>query len=126
MRARWRWQTSSRQRPGTTLWLCACVQAPNCRHERIYVLPLLTILTGKGTGIVTSVPSDSPDDYRALQDLKEKPGLRQKFGVADEWVLPFEVRAPRRRRCLTALAASLGAAQNAGRAGRRAAGRGVS
>lgn len=33
----------------------------------IYVLPLLTILTNKGTGIVTSVPSDSPDDYIALQ-----------------------------------------------------------
>ena len=37
-------------------------QAPNCPHERIYVLPLLTILTNKGTGMVTSVPSDSPDD----------------------------------------------------------------
>ncbi len=34
---------------------------------RRYVLPLLTILTNKGTGIVTSVPSDSPDDYTALQ-----------------------------------------------------------
>ncbi len=41
--------------------------APNCPHERIFVLPLLTILTNKGTGIVTSVPSDSPDDYMALQ-----------------------------------------------------------
>lgn len=104
--------------------------APNCPHERVYVLPLLTILTNKvrraeagsnsirgaqgrapgllrgnsaaggaassheglysspwrqllnsrapyplpslqthnpqGTGIVTSVPSDSPDDYTAL------------------------------------------------------------
>jgi leucyl-tRNA synthetase len=43
------------------------VSAPNCPHERIYVLPLLTILTNKGTGVVTSVPSDSPDDYMALQ-----------------------------------------------------------
>lgn len=25
-----------------------------------------------GTGIVTSVPSDSPDDYVALNDLKKK------------------------------------------------------
>jgi leucyl-tRNA synthetase len=33
----------------------------------IHVLPLLTILMNKGTGIVTSVPSDSPDDYIALQ-----------------------------------------------------------
>uniref|UniRef100_A0A383W6K7 leucine--tRNA ligase n=1 Tax=Tetradesmus obliquus TaxID=3088 RepID=A0A383W6K7_TETOB len=65
--------------------------APNCPHERIYVLPLLTILTNKGTGIVTSVPSDSPDDYTALLDLKKKPKLREKYGIADEWVMPFEV-----------------------------------
>lgn len=43
------------------------LSAPNCPHDTIYVLPLLTILTNKGTGIVTSVPSDSPDDYTALQ-----------------------------------------------------------
>ena len=48
---------------------------------------------GKGTGIVTSVPSDAPDDYIALMDLKRKDKLREKFGVKDEWVLPFEVRA---------------------------------
>jgi hypothetical protein len=27
----------------------------------------------------------------ALQDLKKKPKLREKYGVADDWVLPFEV-----------------------------------
>ena len=42
------------------------VRSPNATHERVYVLPLLTILTNKGTGVVTSVPSDSPDDYRTL------------------------------------------------------------
>eukprot|EP00882_Tetradesmus_deserticola_P006429 GHRQ01006765.1.p1 GENE.GHRQ01006765.1~~GHRQ01006765.1.p1 ORF type:complete len:1052 (+),score=503.60 GHRQ01006765.1:66-3221(+) len=67
------------------------LSAPSCPHERIYVLPLLTILTNKGTGIVTSVPSDSPDDYTALMDLKKKPKLREKYGIADEWVMPFEV-----------------------------------
>lgn len=41
--------------------------SPNCAHKRIYVLPLLTILMTKGTGVVTSVPSDSPTDYMALQ-----------------------------------------------------------
>jgi hypothetical protein len=35
--------------------------------ECYQVLPLLTILMNKGTGIVTSVLSDSPDDYIALQ-----------------------------------------------------------
>ena len=43
------------------------VRSPNATHDRVYVLPLLTILTNKGTGVVTSVPSDSPDDYMALQ-----------------------------------------------------------
>ncbi|KAL5982879.1 hypothetical protein ACLOJK_016957 [Asimina triloba] len=67
------------------------LRSPLSFNEVIYSLPMLTILTDKGTGIVTSVPSDSPDDYRALYDLKEKPALRSKFGVKDEWVLPFDV-----------------------------------
>lgn len=67
------------------------VRSPNAVHPAVYVLPLLTILTNKGTGVVTSVPSDSPDDYMALQDLKKKPKLREKYHVKDEWVLPFEV-----------------------------------
>ena len=36
-------------------------------------------------GVVTSVPSDSPDDYTALQELKSKPKLREKFRVKDAW-----------------------------------------
>ncbi|KAF8395231.1 hypothetical protein HHK36_019173 [Tetracentron sinense] len=67
------------------------LKSPLAFNEIIYSLPMLTILTDKGTGIVTSVPSDSPDDYMALHDLKSKPALRAKFGVKDEWVLPFEV-----------------------------------
>jgi len=30
---------------------------------------MLTITMDKGTGVVTSVPSDAPDDYAALRDL---------------------------------------------------------
>lgn len=67
------------------------LQSPLSFLKVIYSLPMLTILTDKGTGIVTSVPSDSPDDYMALKDLKSKPALRSKFGIKDEWVLPFEV-----------------------------------
>ncbi|EHA8588368.1 leucine--tRNA ligase, cytoplasmic [Cocos nucifera] len=67
------------------------LKSPLAFNETIYSLPMLTILTDKGTGIVTSVPSDSPDDYMALQDLKSKPALRSKFGVKDEWVMPFQV-----------------------------------
>ena len=33
-------------------------------------------------------PSPSPSPP---QDLKKKPKLREKYGVLDEWVLPFEV-----------------------------------
>ena len=43
----------------------------------------------KGTGIVTSVPSDSPDDWATLRDLQTKPELREKFGVKEEWCVPF-------------------------------------
>ena len=67
------------------------IESPRAPHKHIYVLPLLTILTNKGTGIVTSVPSDAPDDYAALMDLKNKPKLREKFNIIDEWVLPFEI-----------------------------------
>src|SRR5690606_10622871 len=43
------------------------------------------------TGVVTSVPSDSPDDYAAFRELKEKPLFREKFGLTDEMVMPFEI-----------------------------------
>ncbi|XP_002990283.2 leucine--tRNA ligase, cytoplasmic [Selaginella moellendorffii] len=67
------------------------VVSPLAKNPVVYVLPMLNIKTDKGTGVVTSVPSDSPDDYMALSDLKSKPALRAKFNVQDEWVLPFEV-----------------------------------
>ncbi|KAJ4846934.1 hypothetical protein Tsubulata_010336 [Turnera subulata] len=67
------------------------LHSPLALNQVIYTLPMLTILTDKGTGIVTCVPSDSPDDYMALQDLKAKPALRAKFGVEDDWVVPIEV-----------------------------------
>ena len=70
--------------------LGTALRSPRAPRTPIYVLPMLTVSTGKGTGVVTSVPSDAPDDYRALQDLKEKAALRDKYGVHDEWVLPFE------------------------------------
>ncbi|KAF2075235.1 hypothetical protein CYY_003453 [Polysphondylium violaceum] len=71
--------------------LGAALKAPLAVNPVVYVLPMLSIDENKGTGVVTSVPSDSPDDYASLQDLKLKAPLRAKFGIKDEWVLPFEV-----------------------------------
>lgn len=45
------------------------LKAPLTSYEVVYALPMQTISMAKGTGIVTSVPSDSPDDWAALRDL---------------------------------------------------------
>ena len=48
----------------------AKVQAPTSPYEYVYMLPLTTISMTKGTAIVTSVPSDSPDgEKRARQRM---------------------------------------------------------
>lgn len=62
--------------------------APYTTHATVYTLPLLTISMKKGTGVVTSVPSDAPDDWAALRDLREKPKLREKYGLTEAMVAP--------------------------------------
>ncbi|VDM17183.1 unnamed protein product [Hydatigera taeniaeformis] len=59
-------------------------------EDGIYTLPMLSISSTKGTGVVASVPSDSPDDFATLRDLKNKKAFRAKYNISDEMVLPFE------------------------------------
>ncbi len=59
------------------------VNAPLSVHkEGVYILPMETVLATKGTGVVTSVPSDSPDDYATVQDLAKKADY---YGIKKEW-----------------------------------------
>ncbi|CAO1623406.1 unnamed protein product [Sympodiomycopsis kandeliae] len=48
------------------------IKAPFGIHPEVYLLPMQSVLATKGTGVVTSVPSDSPDDYINLMELKKK------------------------------------------------------
>ncbi|CCW61838.1 unnamed protein product [Phytomonas sp. EM1] len=63
--------------------------APLAPYPTIFTLPMSTIMEGKGTGVVLSEPSDSPDDHINLRQLRDKPEYRKKLGIRDEWVLPF-------------------------------------
>lgn len=66
------------------------LKSPLTSYERIFCYPMKSISMNKGTGVVTSVPSDSPDDFAALRDLKKKAPMREKYNLTDEQVLPFD------------------------------------
>lgn len=68
----------------------AKLKAPLTSYDHVYALPMLTIKDSKGTGVVTSVPSDAPDDLVTLNELKRKQAWREKHGLTDDMVLPFE------------------------------------
>lgn len=69
--------------------LGVALSAPLTQHKIVYALPMLSVKEDKGTGVVTSVPSDSPDDYAALVDLQKKAEFRKKYNITDEMVLPY-------------------------------------
>lgn len=59
------------------------VNAPLSLHsDGVRVLPMETIVPSKGTGIVTSVPSDSPDDLITVSNLAKKADY---YGIKKEW-----------------------------------------
>lgn len=63
-----------------------CVEAPLSYYNRIYAIPMETISMTKGTGIVTSVPSDAPDDWINLSEFQKDEKLREKHGIKPEMV----------------------------------------
>lgn len=59
------------------------VSAPLSVHkDGIRILPMETVKASKGTGVVTSVPSDSPDDYATMLDLAKKADY---YKIKKEW-----------------------------------------
>ena len=67
------------------------LEAPLCQYPTIHVLPMFTISMQKGTGVVTSVPAEAPDDFACLTDWKKRANWREQYGVKEEWCQPFEV-----------------------------------
>jgi len=65
--------------PGAGLVGKTCV-APVIRRP-IPIFPSTFIDPSRGTGLVTSVPSDAPDDWIALQDLRADPGTLQRYAL---------------------------------------------
>ncbi|KAM7190505.1 leucyl-tRNA synthetase, class Ia, archaeal/eukaryotic cytosolic [Rhypophila sp. PSN 637] len=59
------------------------VRAPLSVHTDIYIIPMDTIKETKGTGLVTSVPSDSPDDYAITIELHKKATF---YRIEQDWV----------------------------------------
>ena len=65
----------------------AKILAPLSIYKEVYLFPMETISMNKGTGIVTSVPSDSPDDYINLLMFKKNEILRKKWGITENMIL---------------------------------------
>jgi leucyl-tRNA synthetase len=59
------------------------VDAPLSVHkDGVRILPMESVKASKGTGVVTSVPSDSPDDYATMMDLQKK---AEYYKIDKEW-----------------------------------------
>lgn len=68
--------------PGSSV-VGTLVNAPLSVHTQgVRILPMESVLPNKGTGVVTSVPSDSPDDYATVIELAKKADY---YGIKKEW-----------------------------------------
>ncbi|MGI6472497.1 MAG: leucine--tRNA ligase [Candidatus Methanomethylophilaceae archaeon] len=56
----------------------------------IPILPATFVDPEVGTGMVTSVPSDSPDDYINLKYIKDHPEEYKKYGIEEELIASIE------------------------------------
>ena len=72
-------------------WMC---EAPMIYRE-IPVFPASFCDPDVGTGLVTSVPSDAPDDWISLEAVKKDPALKERYGLSQEVidsVVPISIR----------------------------------
>jgi leucyl-tRNA synthetase len=71
------------------------VNAPLSVHkDGVRILPMESVLPTKGTGVVTSVPSDSPDDFATVMDLAKKADY---YKIKKEWAeleIPPIIKTP--------------------------------
>ena len=67
------------------------ITAPQSAYSDLRILPMETVIATKGTGVVTCVPSNSPDDYITTKDLLHKP---EYYGIDPSWVKPLEETVP--------------------------------
>ncbi len=70
--------------PGSEMigWMC---EAPMI-HREIPVFPASFCDPDVGTGLVTSVPSDAPDDWISLEAVKKDPALKEMYGLSQELI----------------------------------------
>ncbi|CCD24930.1 leucine--tRNA ligase CDC60 NDAI_0E01140 [Naumovozyma dairenensis CBS 421] len=59
------------------------IHASSSIYGELRILPMETVIATKGTGVVTCVPSNSPDDFMTTKDLLHKP---EYYGIDPEWV----------------------------------------
>ena len=67
-------------------WMCT---AP-ALHREIPVFPATFCDPNVGTGLVTSCPSDAPDDWISLEAVKKDPSLVKEYGIPQEVIDKLE------------------------------------